>query len=364
MEDKHTDNTPQNTGNTAANSGVEEAAISTSDRLGSLTLSADADADKCCAACGKAGPDGLKRCTACKSVWYCGVNCQIDHRKTHKKECKRIKKELEAQEEQSKGEAEKEEKFSLLNPMPEEECPICMVVLPPNTRLRTYMACCSKYVCGGCIYAHQTVQVKGKVDETCPFCRHLAPATDAEVLECVMARTEIGDAYAMLQLSLYYEKGACGLPVDRAKAIELKQKSADVGCIRANQQLGDIYCLGLYGIPKNLEKARLHYEYAAKRGNPDAQINLGLIECDNGNFDIGITLFRLAAEAGKKRSLRCLEAAVKQGLISKEKAEESEKAYGAAIEAMRTEERDKRITYLKDTGKQNGSIIDLYQADD
>ena len=72
----------------------------------------------------------------------------------------------------------------------------------------------------------------------------------------------------------------------------------------------------------------------------------------------------MAAEAGKKRSLRCLEAAVKQGLISKEKAEESEKAYGAAIEAMRTEERDKRITYLKDTGKQNGSIIDLYQADD
>ena len=46
-----------------------------------------------CASCGSIGQT-LKRCTACRSVWYCNVSCQKAHRKSHKKECKRIEKEL------------------------------------------------------------------------------------------------------------------------------------------------------------------------------------------------------------------------------------------------------------------------------
>ena len=41
-----------------------------------------------CAACGKEG-DSLKACTACKLVKYCNRDCQISHRKQHKKECKK-----------------------------------------------------------------------------------------------------------------------------------------------------------------------------------------------------------------------------------------------------------------------------------
>ncbi len=43
-----------------------------------------------CACCGKTEGDGiqLRTCTACKSVRYCGVTCQRNHRPKHKKTCK------------------------------------------------------------------------------------------------------------------------------------------------------------------------------------------------------------------------------------------------------------------------------------
>lgn len=269
MEDKNSDNVPKETGNTATNSGVEEAATSTSDRLGSMTLlSADAEStpanprpgtgdsaesDKCCASCGKAGPDGLKRCRACKSVWYCGVNCQIDHRKSHKKECKRIKMELEAQEKQEgeeekdgKGGTKKEEKFSLWNPMPRPECPICMVVVPLNPEMQKYLSCCGKIICGGCIYAHQRV-IKNRAEEavfTCPFCRQSAPDSGEKGVEKIVARVKSGDARAIHELALVYEEGNYGIPVDEVKALELFKRAANLGSSSANYRLGQMHYTG------------------------------------------------------------------------------------------------------------------------
>jgi len=46
-----------------------------------------------CAACGKEGDD-LKACTACHMVKYCNRDCQISHRKEHKKACKKRAAEL------------------------------------------------------------------------------------------------------------------------------------------------------------------------------------------------------------------------------------------------------------------------------
>jgi hypothetical protein len=41
-----------------------------------------------CEVCWK--PDGIKKCTKCKSVAYCGVDCQKKDWKTHKKVCARL----------------------------------------------------------------------------------------------------------------------------------------------------------------------------------------------------------------------------------------------------------------------------------
>ena len=46
-----------------------------------------------CAACGKKGK--VRRCARCKSVGYCGKECQESAWGAHKKECKRIAKQME-----------------------------------------------------------------------------------------------------------------------------------------------------------------------------------------------------------------------------------------------------------------------------
>ncbi|EJK44165.1 hypothetical protein THAOC_37324, partial [Thalassiosira oceanica] len=58
------------------------------------------DGDGICANCGKHGSDTvkLKNCTACRLVKYCGVDCQRDHRKQHKKTCKQRAAELKDEE--------------------------------------------------------------------------------------------------------------------------------------------------------------------------------------------------------------------------------------------------------------------------
>lgn len=50
----------------------------------------------CCASCGKAEVDDakLKKCAACKSLRYCSVRCQREHRPQHKKACKKRVAEL------------------------------------------------------------------------------------------------------------------------------------------------------------------------------------------------------------------------------------------------------------------------------
>eukprot|EP00985_Skeletonema_marinoi_P003294 scaffold1373_cov134-Skeletonema_marinoi.AAC.4 len=49
-----------------------------------------------CASCGTAENENirLKKCNACKSVRYCGVQCQKDHRPQHKRACKKRVAEL------------------------------------------------------------------------------------------------------------------------------------------------------------------------------------------------------------------------------------------------------------------------------
>ena len=49
-----------------------------------------------CANCGKGEESAgdLKACTACKEAKYCNRDCQIAHRKQHKKKCKKRAAEL------------------------------------------------------------------------------------------------------------------------------------------------------------------------------------------------------------------------------------------------------------------------------
>ena len=89
-----------------------------------------------CAACGKEG-DSLKSCTACHMVKYCNRECQISHRKQHKKACKKRAAELYD-----------EKLFKEVEP---DECPICLLPLVNGDSTETFQSCCGKVICNGCI---------------------------------------------------------------------------------------------------------------------------------------------------------------------------------------------------------------------
>ena len=87
-----------------------------------------------CANCGKEGSN-LKTCTACKLVKYCNSeNVKLLNRPQHKKECRN---DIEL----------------FKQPPPNEDCPICFLRMPTLWSGSSYMTCCGKMVCTGCIHA-------------------------------------------------------------------------------------------------------------------------------------------------------------------------------------------------------------------
>src|SRR6056300_476560 len=64
--------------------------------------------------CGKGEGCQLKKCSACKMVQYCSVDCQKAHRPQHKRECK-------------KRAAEIFDKDLFKQPPQKEDCPICFL---------------------------------------------------------------------------------------------------------------------------------------------------------------------------------------------------------------------------------------------
>ena len=77
-----------------------------------------------------------------------------------------------------------------------------------------------------------------------------------------MKWVEANDATAIYVLGSYYYHGLHGLQQDRAKAIELYAKAAELGCSNAHNQLGDEY-----RERGDLKKATFHTEAAAMAGH-------------------------------------------------------------------------------------------------
>ena len=154
-----------------------------------------APAQRRCSACGKVG-GAAKGCDGCKCVWYCGKKCQHKHWKEHKKECRLIKKALD----QRGGKLDVGTELDVGPPgklPPQEECPICMRVLPLHAMLQTQSYCCGKTVCASCDFQHQRKSRELAVPITCEFCRTALPDSDEERLARLRKRVEGEDPRAL-----------------------------------------------------------------------------------------------------------------------------------------------------------------------
>ena len=307
------------------------------------------EAPKRCSACDKES-DALMKCRACKCVWYCDKECQNKHWKEHKKECKRIKKELDKR----GGNLDLGEELDV-GPIgtlpPREECPICMRVLPLDEGQQLYACCCGKVVCGSCHFQHQMKSTERVT--TCSFCRTTLPDSDEEILAQLQKRIKLKDPDALVNLAMAHGRGKLGVPVDQARCIELLRESASLGFPPAHSQLGNFHKFGEMGLEQNEEEALKYWKEAAEGGHVQAQNNLGAIEDGRGDDVAAMRHWRLSASGGSRRSVTNLIICFEDGLLQhKDLAETLQAMYCARAELM-SEDRDQWINHLKEIGKHN-----------
>jgi len=244
-----------------------------------------------CASCGIAEVDDIKLTTCdanCKLVRYCSVACQRDHRPQHKEECKKRVAEL---------------RDNLLFAQPESnhlgDCPICFLPLAVDESKCVMMTCCSKVVCDGCWYANEIRELNASMKETCPFCRHPVPATDAEADANIMKRVEANDQVALEVMGLRQcEKG------DYGSALEYLTEAAGLGDVEALYYLSLMYKKG-EGVEKDEKKGLYHLEEAAIGGHPEARYSLGSREWKNDLIERSMKHYIIGANLGHDNSIKC-----------------------------------------------------------
>ena len=309
------------------------------------------DATHCCAECGSEVGEGvisLKACKSCMVVKYCNANCQKNHWPKHKKECK-----LRA--------AELHDEALFKDPPAKEECPICFLPmsvkliccmsLPPatitsvpiydfveaneelaNKAMETYASCCGKSICGGCQYSfHKSGNI-----ENCPFCKaDLRGKTDLDRVEELMKRVEVNDAGAMYVLGNSYYHRKLGLQQDRARAIELWTRAAELGSSTAHFALGVYYDDG-----GDMKKEKFHNEAAAMAGHEVERFNLGYIEYKSGNVERAVKHWTIAASAGHHTAMQSLIASFERGFVSRDAIDLTLTAYNNSCAEMRSKARE------------------------
>ena len=279
---------------------------------------------KFCASCGKAEGDDiqLRTCTACKSVRYCGVTCQRNHRPKHKKSCKKRAAEL---------------RDEILFKQPESthlgDCPICCLPLLMGHEKSSLYTCCSKHICKGCTHANQLRQHRENMQLTCPFCRHIVPNTP-EATNLIMNRVAANDPVAMTQMGfVHFEKG------DYDGAFKNFTNAAELGNVDAHYNLSIMYMKG-QGVEKDEKKEIYHLEEAAIAGHPMARHYLGCHEGRNGRIDRAVKHWIIAANLGWDGSIQRLEGCYKDGHVSKEDFAAALRAHHAAIAATKSPQRE------------------------
>ena len=234
---------------------------------------------------------------------YCNAACKKKHRHKHKKQCERRVAELH------------DEKL-FTHTLPLEDCPICMERLPTLGTGKTYMSCCGKVICSGCVHTFRS-RVTKKKDDVCPFCRTPMPISLEEMVKRLEKRIDLNDALALNNMGCHYAEGQLGLPQDMAKALEFWHRAAELGNSSAYYAIGNAYHIG-NGVEGDEKKAMHYWELAAMRGHVKARHNLGVSEGRAGNLDRAVKHLMIAAKGGDSEALKSIKRLYSEGLATKD----------------------------------------------
>ncbi len=286
--------------------------------------------DEVCASCGKAAIDDvkLKICTACKLVKYCSVDCQKNHRPQHKKTCKKRVAEI---------------RDDKLFRQPEEsdsgECPICCLPLPLDDGKFTLNSCCCNYICRGCFYANYLREREQGLEQRCPFCREPMPKTQEEANNMFLERVKANDPIALSKMGT-----RCRDEGNFEGAFEYFTKASELGNMEAHYQLSRLYKLG-EGVEKDLKREMYHAEEAAIGGHPKARLHLSAHEAEKGRTDRAMKHLVTAARLGYDFALEEVKNGFAHGVVSKEDYEAALRGHQAAVDATKSEQREKAYAF-------------------
>lgn len=293
-----------------------------------------------CANCGKGEEESvnLKKCTACKLVKYCSRDCQIAHRPQHKKECKKRAAELH------------DEKLFKQPPQLYGDCPICMIRLPTLVMGRTYMVCCGKFICSGCMYADVYDHEGNVLADTCPFCRSQPPYSEGEValerkrIKQYYKRMEMNDASAFCTIGCYYFEGIHGFAQNYTKALEHWQRAAELGDAESYTNIGNAYEHGL-GVWIDKKKAIYYYELAAMKGHSIARNSLGNSEVEAGNRKRALWHYMIAVKDGSSMALQNIDSLCPDGSLLRGVYEDAQRHYQAYLDEIKSDQRDEAAAH-------------------
>ena len=294
-----------------------------------MSSSGVVEADLCCVNCGivEVVEIKLEECTHCDLVKYCCDKCRGEHRQDNE-ECKNQAKEMHDKK---------------LFRQPDEshhgECPLCFLPMPIDREKSTFYSCCCKLVCNGCDYADYI----SNGGDRCPFCREPVVDGKEENDKRTLKRAEANDPAAMTEMGLIrYHEG------DYDSAFVFLTKAAELGDADAHNELGMMYWKG-ERVEKDEEKKVYHWEKAAIGGHPEARHNLGVYyEWENGNIDRAVKHFIIAANLGYEKSMKSLWKHYSKGNITKEDLEATLRTHKAAIDAMKSPQREAAAAWRKD----------------
>ena len=281
-----------------------------------------------CANCGVKENDDikLKICTACKSIRYCGVECQKKHRPEHKRDCKKRAAEL---------------RDKLLFKQPgcctyKGDCPICFLPLPHDPTKCVANDCCSQMICLGCSCAHFLPERGVAPEQKCIFCRSPVAETPAQELKYRMKRIEVNCPVAIRNEGL-----ECYHDGKYEEAFEYYSKAAELGDIEAHYHLATLYGYG-EGVEKDEKKQRKHLETAAIGGHPGARLVLCDLEMNKGNINRTIKHLVIAAKQGSEHAIDFLKKRYTDGdgIVSKDVLADALRGYQEALDTMKSPQRE------------------------
>ena len=225
---------------------------------------------------------------------------------------------------------------------PIEECPICFLPMMMPLVIMTYMACCGKLLCEGCVMAAEAEMEdigNGNIKRLCPFCRKKCVLqSDEQFVKRYKERMEVDDPCAYSSLGWAYFDGSFGLTPDINKTLELCNRAAELGSSTAHYDIANFYYYGEH-VEKDLVKATHHYKLAAIGGHIGAHNNLGCDEKKAGNLRRAMKHYIIAAKNGHEKAMKQIGPGYRAGIVTKEEYTSTLRSYQRSRDEVKSEER-------------------------